>query len=42
MDKENSCQELDPYYTMTTTLFAHQNGGRSHVDWINICAATGL
>ena len=24
MDKENSCQELDPYYTMTTTLFAHQ------------------
>ena len=20
-DKENSCQELDPYYTMTTMLF---------------------
>jgi len=26
-DKENSYQELDPYYyAMTTTLFAHQNG----------------
>jgi len=27
--QRNSCQELDPYYTMTTTLFAHQNGGHS-------------
>jgi len=35
-DKENSYQELDPYYTMTTMLFAHQSGGRSHVNWINM------
>jgi len=41
-DKENSCQELDPYYTMTTTLFAHQNGGRSSVNWINVRTTTGL
>ena len=42
-NKENSCQELDPYYyTMTTTLFAHQNGGRLRVNWINVRTATGL
>jgi len=29
-------------HTMTTTLFAHQNGGCSHVNWINVQTATGL
>jgi len=27
---------------MTTTLFAHLNGGRSHINWISVYATTGL
>lgn len=27
---------------MTTMLFGHQNGRRSHINWINVHATTGL